>query len=552
MTYPSRIIGWPRFIHPGWKVMLDAGRWPITAPHAENVQVSGVFITGQELTASYTYQGSNPESGSAYQWYVADDDSGTNMQAILGATSLTYTLTVNEDDKFIGFGVVPSDGTNTGSEVLSQWYGPVVFTLESLYANGLYGGGLWMPKRLNNGVQMMYQDAAGTIPVVSDGDPVGLVIDRSQGYDRGVVNLFSYSEDISNAIWTKTRAIVSGPSIVDTTADNNHYVQCSNPPTGLSFIGKRFCFSATVSANAQSWVQLATPVSESADAWQNFNLIAGVTGNGGSNPSLTSGIQSIGSGLFLIWISWVATQSTQSGNIFLTNGTDSATRSPSYAGTNTGINVFSVQLETGSVPSAHQPKTNTLAEGGNHLIQEVAGSRPAYKTDGTYEWLLPDGIDDFMVTAGDVDMKGSVASSSFASFAVSFVKTILGLSADPATTSGTTQIHVASNNLLYRHRGSTNRTILAGNPTLGQILTASGRGSIATPNAQLYMDGTLIDGSNLSQGSGTLINAPVYLMALGGTSNFMNTPLYGAMLISRYLDDAQMLATSNYFAGLHP
>lgn len=157
-----------------------------------------------------------------------------------------------------------------------------------------------------------------------------------------------------------------------------------------------------------------------------------------------------------------------------------------------------------------------------------------------------------MVTAGDVDMKGSVASSSFASFAVSFVKTILGLSADPATTSGTTQIHVASNNLLYRHRGSTNRTILAGNPTLGQILTASGRGSIATPNAQLYMDGTLIDGSNLSQGSGTLINAPVYLMALGGTSNFMNTPLYGAMLISRYLDDAQMLATSNYFAGLHP
>lgn len=30
MTYPSRIIGWPRFIHPGWKIMLDAGRWPRT------------------------------------------------------------------------------------------------------------------------------------------------------------------------------------------------------------------------------------------------------------------------------------------------------------------------------------------------------------------------------------------------------------------------------------------------------------------------------------------------------------------------------------------
>lgn len=53
MTYPSRIIGWPRFIHPGWKIMLDAGRFPFYA--ARFTAASGLY-TDTALTvpaASY-------------------------------------------------------------------------------------------------------------------------------------------------------------------------------------------------------------------------------------------------------------------------------------------------------------------------------------------------------------------------------------------------------------------------------------------------------------------------------------------------------------------
>lgn len=36
---------------------------------------------------------------------------------------------------------------------------------------------------------------------------------------------------------------------------------------------------------------------------------------------------------------------------------------------------------------------------GNHLRQATLGLRMLYKTDGTYHWALPDGVDDYMQTA---------------------------------------------------------------------------------------------------------------------------------------------------------
>ena len=39
---------------------------------------------------------------------------------------------------------------------------------------------------------------------------------------------------------------------------------------------------------------------------------------------------------------------------------------------------------------------------GNHAIQSVSGSRPAYRTDGTLHWLEFDGVDDFLSTGASV------------------------------------------------------------------------------------------------------------------------------------------------------
>lgn len=45
-----------------------------------------------------------------YQWYRADDNAGSNLAAISGATSNTYTLTSSDADKYVSVRVTASDG----------------------------------------------------------------------------------------------------------------------------------------------------------------------------------------------------------------------------------------------------------------------------------------------------------------------------------------------------------------------------------------------------------------------------------------------------------
>jgi|SRR5690554_1781941 len=56
--------------------------------------------------------------------------------------------------------------------------------IASLYGNGEQGA-MYIPEPQALGQQVLYQDAAGTVPVMSDGDPVGLILDVSQGLERG-------------------------------------------------------------------------------------------------------------------------------------------------------------------------------------------------------------------------------------------------------------------------------------------------------------------------------------------------------------------------------
>ena len=58
------------------------------APTVTDVEITGDLIAGQTLTGTYTFSDGNsdPESGSTYQWYMADDANGNNKAAISGAT----------------------------------------------------------------------------------------------------------------------------------------------------------------------------------------------------------------------------------------------------------------------------------------------------------------------------------------------------------------------------------------------------------------------------------------------------------------------------------
>lgn len=96
------------------------------SPQALNVAIAGTQMVGSTVTGSYTYFSPvpTPESGTTFQWSRANDAAGTGSVAIVGATSITYTLVVADDGKYLQLSVTPRDGTLTGSTASSAWRGP--------------------------------------------------------------------------------------------------------------------------------------------------------------------------------------------------------------------------------------------------------------------------------------------------------------------------------------------------------------------------------------------------------------------------------------------
>mgnify|MGYP001263521003 CR=1 FL=1 len=93
------------------------------APTATSVAISGTAAVGELLTGTYTYidANANSESGSTYRWLSSDSAGGT-YTAIIGATSITYTVDEDDIGKYLKFEVTPHTATapTTGSAALSS------------------------------------------------------------------------------------------------------------------------------------------------------------------------------------------------------------------------------------------------------------------------------------------------------------------------------------------------------------------------------------------------------------------------------------------------
>ncbi len=99
------------------------------APLALDVTITGSVKVAEVLRAGYTYFDleQNPESGTTFQWYVANDTTGGTITTIANATNNTYLVTAANQGKFLRVGVTPRTlaGTSPGAEFKSYWVGPV-------------------------------------------------------------------------------------------------------------------------------------------------------------------------------------------------------------------------------------------------------------------------------------------------------------------------------------------------------------------------------------------------------------------------------------------
>ncbi len=109
----------------GWAGPVASNEKPV----ASSVSISGLLKVTNTITGEYVYSDteSDPEGGTIYEWYRADNASGSGSVIITGATTKTYILTKNERDKYIRFKVTPKalSGTTPGISVPTIWIGPV-------------------------------------------------------------------------------------------------------------------------------------------------------------------------------------------------------------------------------------------------------------------------------------------------------------------------------------------------------------------------------------------------------------------------------------------
>lgn len=105
---------------------------PNQAPIASGVTVSGTAQVAKRWPGAIRYVDADQdaEGATTFQWYAADDASGTNKAAIGGATSKTLLLDPAQAGKYISFEVTPvaQTGTTAGLPGESGAVGPVVGT----------------------------------------------------------------------------------------------------------------------------------------------------------------------------------------------------------------------------------------------------------------------------------------------------------------------------------------------------------------------------------------------------------------------------------------
>lgn len=213
-----------------------------------------------------------------------------------------------------------------------------VFNVISLFANGEQGA--WYdPSDLTT----LFQDSDGIAPVTTDGQSVGLVLDKSQGLASG-------SEEVTNGEnWT---------GATGTTPPNGW--TAPGPLTQYSIVGGALSVESADTTGNNTRQTITTVVGKS------YKFVINTIANSGNI------VMEIGS----------ASRSD----------TGTGIRSLFFTATSTSTEIGFRSTSVTNDITVDDASVKELK--GNHAMQTVSASRPLYKTDSTLHWLQFDGTDD--------------------------------------------------------------------------------------------------------------------------------------------------------------
>ena len=248
----------------------------------------------------------------------------------------------------------------------------------ALFANGEQG--LWLdPSDLTT----LFQDAAGTTPVTADGQPVGLMLDKSKWGGKTLEQVLAGQPEL----------IVNGRFDADTSWTKG---------TGWTITGG---------------VAVASAVALTEFLTQPKTIISG------KSYQLTYTI-----------VSW------SGGGLSATFDSTVVGTIRSAPGTYTEIIVAPISATTFGIRARFNPFTGSIDNvslkevPGNHATQATVAKQRAYKTDGTLSWLLDDGSDDALpVTFPNLGANCTVAYASASGVTILTGQTISGAYNLPVT-----------------------------------------------------------------------------------------------------------------------
>lgn len=409
----------------------------------------------------------------------------------------------------------------------------------------------------------MFQDSAGTIPVTAPGQPVGRRVDLSGRSNHSIQavansrltygiepktgrrNIFTFSEDFTNAVWVKTGgatvAIVSGETkLVSANATSRQYLSFTLPTLTLN---NNYTYSIKAKAGELQWLRLFTrnEASTSLSSW--FNLSTGVVGTVGH---ASASISPLGSGWYSISVtlsSGAADTTTALAFIELADGDNIA--SVTGNGTN-GLFIDDAQFELGSTVTAYQRVTTAF-----DVTETGVASCP---------YVQYDGIDDSMGTAAAIDFTGADAMSVFTGIRRSSdaaLGTVLELGTDSTNNNGSFALRspntTASAAYSYVSRGTAlSLTTSPASFAAPRHNVLTGLSDISADQSVLRVNGVQVSSNTADQGTGTYANQTLFSGRRNNTSQPFSGRDFGMLVVGKNASAAEIAFMEAWFAARTP
>lgn len=374
-----------------------------------------------------------------------------------------------------------------------------IFSPLSLFASGEQG--TWYDP---SDFSTMFQDKAGTAPVTSVGQPVGLILDKSKGLALGA-NLISNSEQFTTAAGWSTengmRLSASGGLLVALPNEGTAYPTAS----GCSVVPGK-----TYRVRVRAWKSQSNP--------------------------------------HTVWFGWIS--GAPNINLSTTPKTYEFTYTPNSF---TGPTLIYAATSIVADAETYIESVSVQELPGNHASQPTATSRPLLQQDATGKYYLSfDGVDDFLATQS-VDFTSTDKVTVFAGLRkLSDITTggFIELGTDIASYSGAFALFAPSTSGSYRFisRG-TSVVRLAGTGTYAPSPDTSvitGIGDISGDITSIRRNGSIVEVSTLDQGTGNYGNYPLFIGRRAGTSSPFNGNLYSLIIRGAQSTDAQITQTETW------